>query len=238
MSDLTGDGVSRLVAIAHWLSLMERSSWLLAAGSAILLMGAAIVLSSGIPNPLVCTFTGFPAVFLHWVAWASLKDAVEDLPFRSLDVHLRWSFWGSILAFVFGLFLVTPLALWGAGGYWALPWILLLGLFPFIPTVFAPVVVAHAALFGGCGVILRNGTARGLVAIGAGYLAVLATAAFGVQLLRPSLAGSPGLFLSLSAGLTAVGYLAFAVGLRVERHRLKPTLGPDAEPGATGVLPS
>ena len=233
MSDLTGDGVSRQEAIVHWLSLMERSAWLLAAGSAVLLAGTAIVLSSSIKNILVCTFTGFPAVFLHWLAWAGLGDAVEDLPFRRLDALLRWSYRGSILAFVAGLFVVTPLAL---GTYWALPWVLLLGLFPFIPTVFAPVVVAHAALFGGSGVVFRDSAARVLVAIGSAFLAVLATAAFGVQILRPGLAGSPGLFLSLSAGLTAVGYLAIAIGLRVERHLLEATYWCDAEP--VSALPS
>lgn len=130
-----------------------------------------------------------------------------------------------ILAFVsslvgFGLGVGTlPLVFPGSGWFgptWAI--ILLFGIFPYVPTVFVPVLAAHSAMFLIATTTLQDRLAKALTVGGSVFLVIVATVGLTAQFLLVASFGT--LILSL-AGLSSVGYSLIAGGwLRDSRARL------------------
>lgn len=173
--------------------------------------------------------TGFviavPAAAILVYAWVGLGEDIRALP-RGRERRRRkkamWTAYGILWpAFVLGM-LTLPLALSGQLGGGALPdpWgHLLLGPFLYVPTVFAPMALGHAAIFGLGGRFLGVGRASRLTAVGTVIL--IAVAALGLGLQVQGLFPVWGFFLVGSLGF---GYLA--IGLATSRSASFPTASP------------
>ncbi len=142
-----------------------------------------------------------------------------------------WTFRGSLFGFAVGL-LTLP---WVS---WIFAWIFLLPLIPMIPSVFAPVVIAHAILFMLCARSLANRIDATIVFAGSGLLVAEAVTALLAQAFVPgalpvSFWGPLPTFILMFAGATAAGYGIIAFGAwrasaRAER----------GETGAAGPSPA
>lgn len=194
-----------------------KGSILLTAGSLLLLSWSLQVLSTpGASNPalLVGLFT-YPALLAHFGGWWYLWRASRR------SARLRWIFLGSLFGFALGIVTMPWVAPRGlvadtsdSGTF--LVTALRAPLFPYIPSVFAPVVVPHGLIFVFFGRSLRRRSYIVTVLAGAGYL--MALAAIGLLLQGESLIlgrATNDLFLIL-AGLTSIGYALFALSWRLD----------------------
>lgn len=154
----------------------------------------------------------YPAIFLHFLGWGALAGLLtEPEGGRTEDpIRLRRKaliFSGNLIAFVVGvvlLILVLPEATQ------SMPGVFIFGafLFPFVPVVYAPVVLVHAGLFWWSSGALRALGQRRLVQ--AASLVLVAVLGFGLyaQLANPERV----LELAPLAGLMMVGYVLAAIG--------------------------
>ena len=211
-------------------------------GTLALGFGSALLL----PGPLVWLFGGgtsafvlrIPAVVMHFVGWMFLLVSLKAFPLDSARFRRRlldrlfaiWMFWfvaaflgiGTLpLAFpeLYCTIFCIPL------GWRLLPY------FPFVPSVFAPVVVGHAIFFWlesrMLGAIPRRTVTRA-----AQFLGGLAVTSIVIQ--------AAGLFSGwayLLAGLTAPGYFLAAIGFnRAWREASSFTgISADAAPRSAGL---
>lgn len=184
-------------AALKWAFEMFRTSRLLALGSFLLLIGMAIVLA-------LFYLYAYPALVVvalvvHALAWIKLSR----LSRRTRG--MLWAFRGSIVGFAIGLVTLpwVPLPAVPGAFVFAGPVFFWSGGFAFVPSVFAPVVIAHAVLFLQGLTSLRSRFALLLLVAGAGFLVADATIAIAAQASLLSQVLLPILTLS---GATAVGY--------------------------------
>ncbi len=103
--------------------------------------------------------------------------------------------------------------------YYLLPWqgVLLFAVFPHVPSVFGPVVVAHAVIFVHMSLDFTRRIALVAVVAGGLILSLLATVGIALQVLNlPPSFPAPLALISLTAGLTFLGYALVATGYRLE----------------------
>lgn len=205
----------------HSAGFLQRGTMSLAMGSLLLLPGGFVVflvresLFLTLVYPLTIT-----ALLFHTHGWVRIGQAVMAQPLKTerggvaISSGMKWAFVASILGF--GIGLVSLPAIFPDRG-WSGPawvWILFLFLFPYIPSVFAPVVVAHSLVFSFGMTTLRSRHAVAPIAVGVIALFGIATAAIVTQFASRNILGY-GVW--LFAGLTAAGYLPAAWGWRIER---------------------
>jgi len=183
----------------------------LAFGSALLVPGPIVWLLGGGTTFFVLRI---PAVFVHFVGWMLLLTSLKAFPADSLPFHGRlrrrmlaiWIVW-----FVAALIGIGTLPLVFPELYCTiicvpLGW-RLLPYFPFVPSVFAPVVACHAAFLLMESRLLGPPPAR-IVTRAALILSALAVTSIAIQA-----AGGFSRWAYLLAGLTAPGYVLAATGL-------------------------
>ena len=180
---------------------------LLATGSALLLV-LWIVGTLGLVGwgggALVLLLIGF-AILFHGAAWAQLGRGSWARP------ATRILFLGSVASFVVGL-LTLPWTL-PPPRYATLAWSLF---FPYIPSVFGPVVLFHAALFLVASEALRSPQSFPLVWLGVGILAAVAGVGLAMQYAFLAVNSVPFWFDALG-GLTVFGYLPASLGMSREQ---------------------
>ena len=200
------DDLRPQIALVFW------GTFALGFGSALLLPGPLVWLLGGETSSFALRI---PAVVIHLVGWMFLLAAVKAFPLDSGPFRRRlqdglfatWMFW-----FVAAIIGIGTLPLAFPELYCTiicLPrgW-LLLPYFPFVPSVFAPVVLGHAFFFRMESRLLGPLPAR-TVTRAAQILSGLAVTAIVIQ--------ASGLFSGwayLLAGFTAPGYFLAAVGFR------------------------
>lgn len=140
------------------------------------------------------------------------------------------AFVGSLLGFLAGIGSLIVLYR-SPVGWWAPAWlaILAIGLFPYVPSVFAPVVIAHAVLFWIASERFEDSRRARTMVLGSAGLIVVASLGLLAQavLFTPLLV--PWVF--AVAGATSIGYLVVASAWRGElRASLRPLPGPEREP--------
>ena len=207
------------VPASVWLS---RASFLLASGSALLLLGAiAFARAEALGGVLLLTATWF-AVILHGLGWYVLYVGVPPEA-NGRAIH---ALGGSAVLFLVGLVAMAALA--------PPSWTLLFFAFPYVPLLFGPVVLVHARFFLSAAASLPPGGERTLIHLGSLVLVVLSLLgivgqivhmAGGMEDLTRALGGGGARVLTLwtffpyPAGLTVFGYaLAWwgwsAIGLK------------------------
>ncbi len=210
---------------------MFRAALYLATGSFLLLIGSGFFLlveQGWIPAAIF----GALAIGIHMLGWANLGAALVPSMARgagaqsTLERAVAWAFAGSLVGFGIGL-ATLPLAFPGSGWvgpYWA--FILVTALFPYVPSVFGPVVAAHTTMFLLTAKTLRSRTASITMVAASAFLGAVATVGLLGQAFFVSGLGR-GL-LSL-AGLTGFGYAGIAVSWLNEhktgQRATKPQLG-------------
>ncbi|HTD81356.1 MAG TPA: hypothetical protein VK723_04310 [Thermoplasmata archaeon] len=169
---------------------------LLAGGSALLLVAPLVWLTRQETGAF--RFMTPLAVFIHLIAWVGvLGGAKTD--------GTRVAGWASVIGFAAGLLTLPQAFPETVYGMIDRPlWMVILPFFPYIPSVFGPVVVAHAAYF----VVDRRDwgapfTPRFLS--GVALLLIVSGTALGLQL-----TGRFGGVAYLAAGLTSPGYALVA----------------------------
>ena len=186
-----------------WADRFSVAAGLLALGSAFLLLGAwafQFVEYSLVDLPSWVLMGGsLFAVPLHLLAWHALWDAVDGVSVNGSRRFMRRVFRFSLAAFAAGLAIVLILAPFG--------WLTSMGgFFPYIPFVWAPVVICHSVIFVHACRLLR--AERFPVWLGSGVL--FGVAVFGLGMLAfPGLSHRPTW---LMAGLTAPGYALVSFG--------------------------
>ncbi|TLZ61900.1 MAG: hypothetical protein E6K13_06410 [Methanobacteriota archaeon] len=122
-------------------------------------------------------------------------------------------------------------------------WIFLLPLLPMIPSVFAPVVVAHAILFLICARSPMSRRDATIVVAGSGLLIADAVAALLAQAFVPgalpvSFLGPLPSFILMFAGATAAGYgiIAFGTWRHLARSEQGETGAADPPPAHAGSM--
>ncbi len=229
-----------------WMLRMLESCLFLTAGSLLLQLGSFTIALFG-----AFFFIGFYAAtalagILHLLAWVSFGLALRDVRAEEAGAivrvrAMRWAFRASIAGFFVG-FLTLPLV-FGEGARV----IIGAGLFPYAPTVFGPVVVAHAALFWFASENVRNRRASTTMIWGIRFL--IAVAVTGLALFGFVVAGLPRSVLTPTffgvtvvyslAGLTSVGYgivsIAWWREYRVRSARNLPERSADAGFETRGV---
>jgi len=210
-----------------WLRELFRSARFLAFGSVALLLAAFAWIVAVRATSWSYAFAGLflvailsgTGVGLHAISWVRLSRNSRESKAR------MWTFRGSLFGFAVGL-LTLP---WAS---WIFAWIFLLPLIPMIPSVFAPVVIAHAILFVLCARSFANRTDARIVIAGSGLLIADAAVALLAQAFVPgalpnSTWGPLPTFILVFAGATAAGYGIIARGAWRALAR--------AEPGETGA---
>jgi len=201
------DDLRPQIALVFW------GTFALSFGSALLLPGPIVWLLGGGTNAFVLRI---PAVVIHFVGWMFLLASLRAFPLDSVPSRRRlqdklfaiWMFW-----FVAAIIGIGTLPLAFPEMYctiFCLPrgWLLLLPYFPFVPSIFAPVVLGHAIFFRLESRMLGPIPAR-TVTRAAQLLGGLAVTSIVIQ--------AAGLFSGwayLFAGFTAPGYYFAAIGFR------------------------
>lgn len=222
---------------------LESAAFRLAAGSAILYLSGLLMLGGTNFVLLELLVLLVPvAVVFHLAAWFSLREEAA----RDLTGVMGLLFGLSVLGLLLGM-MTIPLQFpeGRANG-----WLFTIGLIPFIPAVWGPVVLTHAAMF-----LWKNdrlaprpigilGDLGAFLLIGTAALGMLGQAATSLGL-RAALVAEVGegtaawwlgwIFMPMPAGLTAIGYameyvawIAFASGWRVTRGREPSPVGTPA----------
>ncbi len=218
------DDLSRQIALVFW------GSFALGFGSTLLLPGPLVWLFGGGITAFVLRI---PAVVIHFLGWMFLLASLKAFPLVSVPFRRRlldglfatWMFW-----FVAAIIGIGTLPLAFPDLYCTiicLPegW-LLLPYFPFVPSVFAPVVLGHTFFFRLESKLFGPVAAR-TVTSAAQLLGGLAVTSIVIQ--------AAGLFSGwayLLAGLSAPGYLLGAIGFRRAWREASSFSGvaPDAAP--------
>lgn len=180
-------------------------------GSSLLLIGPLVWLLGGGTAAFVLRF---PAVAVHFVGWMLLLASLKAFPPASDAAHRRlahgmlaiWFLWfvASLVGIATMPFLLPELyctIICLPRGWLLLPY------FPFVPSVFAPVVVSHAAFFLLESKLLGPLPAR-IVTRAAQILGGLAVISIAIQAVD-QFSG----WAYLLAGLTTPGYIFAAIGL-------------------------
>ena len=197
-------------------------------GTALFALGGALVLAG---TPMAAT--GYPwtpgpllaatiaAIVVLLVAWERFFDglptpwnrpgpAAVSLPERAMT----WVFAASSILVPVGI-----ATLWFAYPQ-STPWLppawtlaLAFGVFLYVPSVWTPVVIGHAATFLVAGMILEDRTASSYVLAGSAVLVGVSVLAIGFQATSGLVPGSPWWAL---AGLTSPGYALVTLGWRRE----------------------
>ncbi len=177
----------------------------LSAGAALLGLGALLLL----PGPVFGDYlhawiVGWLAASVHLLAWIVLGWAIVNAYLDRIDTPRRY--------IMMGAFSASVVSYAGAHLYLALvypvPWLwgLFYLLWPYDPTVYGPVVIAHSVLFL---TSLKSTAASGSsVAVLLGSLYLLALATFALWSVEPG----RGVADVRLAGLSSVGYLLVAAG--------------------------
>jgi len=223
------DDLRPQIALVFW------GTFALSFGSALLLPGPIVWLLGGGTNAFVLRI---PAVVIHFVGWMFLLASLKAFPLDSARFRRRlvdrlfavWMFW--FVAVLVGIG-TLPLAfpelyctiICIPEGWRLLPY------FPFVPSVFAPVVVGHAIFFRLESRMLGPVAAR-TVTRAAQLLGGMAVTSIVIQ--------AAGLFSGwayLLASLTAPGYFLAAIGFnRAWRDAASFTgISADAAPRSAGL---
>lgn len=205
----------------------RQTGLLLAVGSFLTFLGPGLWLSTG---DSVGFFIAIPAALILVYAWVGLGEDIRAIPRgreRARRKRAMWVSYGLLwLAFVLGI-LTLPLALSGplSGGTLPTTWgVLLLGPFLYIPTVFGPMALTHAVIFGLGRRFLGPGHPSRLTAVGTTILVAVAVLGLALQGLGPFPAW--GFFL---VGGLGFGYLA--IGLATSRSAALPQTASPAKVG-------
>jgi len=207
-----------------WILHLLLGSVFLAAGSFLLLAGTlfGLLLLQG-QGLVFAPFYGVTALalILHFLGWISLGLALRslsggtDADLASRGRAMTWALVASLAGFGIGI-ITLPLALPNSAitafG---------LGLFPYIPSVFGPVVIAHAVFFFYSAKTLQDPRAGSLMVLGSKFLFVIATISVAAQVL---LAHNMNQILVNPVGTTGVGYATVAAALLRERHAFEHTI--------------
>ncbi len=185
------------------------ASGILTIGSFLLLVSSLSFSLGGWPAVL-----RFPAVFLHFLGCVALAGLLLEFegrrPEKPAIFRKKALMLGSIaIAFLVGIVLLALLYPASTTRLPAWPFMVVSFLFPFIPAVWAPVVLVHAAIFWWNTRALPGLEQRVIVGVGAFLLFGIVGFGLGGQLLEPEL-----LFWLLLpvAGFTVVGYSLVALG--------------------------
>lgn len=172
---------------------LTRATGLLAVGSLILFVGWALaVAAGGYFIFFVACFLMVPAIAFHGAAWYVLGQYAVRRSGSRPTVFV--AFVASLVAFGGSLSTFA----WGAPS-----WHYVVFLFPFVPWVWAPVVLAHCALFESAARDLPDPRARAWSR--AGVLVLAGLAVLGLVLQSESV--DAGAWILAPAGATFVGYL-------------------------------
>ena len=127
---------------------------------------------------------------------------------------MKWVYIASLVGFAAGMAMLP--VLFPGTGWFGPPafFILALFLFPYVPSVYGPVVIAHSILFSLGIRSLNKNHARSLVAMGAAGLLTLASVALVAQFLPPP----TSTWLLVVPGLTSAGYGVAALGWKSEAN--------------------
>ncbi len=183
-----------------WLENLQSAARLLSVGSLFLLaVGLLALLSWGLAL-LSCFGLTIGALVFHAAAWWYLGVGAFRAP-RGLARALTMLFGLSVGAFVvaFGRILANPTPAYA------------ILVFPYLPSVWAPVVVAHALLFLAAAVGTRDRRAVAWTSVGAAILLVLAVPGIAVE--GTGFSGWMWALLSMLAGLTTFGYACIGIGM-------------------------
>ena len=202
---------------------LNRSWWILAAGflasgSFLLLIPVVIWRSGGGTGAFILRFA---AIGIHGLAWMFLGLAVRGTP-KPAPATIAYIL--SIVGFFVGLATIGLALPQRTGGLFNLRLgdrLLWDTFFPYVPSVFAPVVAAHATVFLVTAGSARDSPRRQRIVLGSAVLFAIAGIALVVQM-----AGWFGGIAYTLAGLTGVGYLIVAWGL-----------GFDSSPSTPSPLP-
>jgi len=207
--------------MSGWARGAQMASILLATGSMLLLLGVLAFLGAGgWSGGLAWLATlSWLAVLVHLIGWIALFRAIFEIGPEPRMKKVLSVFFLSLMGFAVGV-LSLPIFFPAAGGWYYLPpWagVLLFGVFPYMPSVFGPVVVAHAVIFMlGSSDFTRRIALASIVAGGA-VLSLLAIVGIALQVLNvPQSFPAPLAPISLTTGLTFLGYALVAAGYRLE----------------------
>lgn len=212
-----------------WTGYAYIGSLFMAVGSAVLGLGALSAFGS-FGWVLIFGLCGgaWLGALVHFCGWGLLGMAMRALreeKGRGMtrdERGMRWSFFASLLAFGVGIITLPsllPVALWGGMNLGTT--LLLIGGFPYVPSVFAPVVIAHVALFWFAARTLRSPEAARLMRVGTWVLVAFVVVGLVLQgivvaLASPAALATVGLLMFAMAGATSVGYVLVSVALRRE----------------------
>lgn len=200
---------------------MQWAATLLATGSLLLLLGPLMWILGDIYWGY--WWGGFdftlPGMMAHFLGWVILGVAVHRLHLglprerQMVAAAMMWAFAASTLGFVAGMF-TLPLAFPERAYFIFTVWSLYLrfGLFPDVPSVYSPVVMAHAALYLIASRIHPSGRERNLLVGGALFLLLFVVTSLAVQVWL-----WVDVWVWTLAGISAVGYSAIALGWRSAR---------------------
>ena len=203
---------------------LPKAAFLLALGSSLLLLGTGYFFSGGTPETWPAFVVSWLAILIHAGAWVNLLVATNGGPQAARDPRTVWAFRASIGCLVLGI-LTLPVLFPQPGSWFSPPlWLglLFLGLFPYVPSVYGPVVIAHALLFYFESEKLTKWISRGLALAGALLLGTTGVAALVLGML-----GGAFLYPILTApawrlvGMTFPAYVLVAAGLWKEYRHLQ-----------------
>jgi hypothetical protein len=217
--------------------LWYRGARFFASGSGFLLLGGLAWAGRNVDQVSLGFFWPITAFALvsHLAGWITIgRAAIGERSVPSVRSDSSKALLGAYAVSLIGLavgLLTLPLAFPNVGWFgpsWV--WIFMFGFFPYEPSVFAPVVIVHAALFLLRSRSLGNRLAFALVSAGCVELCLAAGLGLASQLSRGGFLGSSGVLL---AGSTCLGYGCIALAWRSElgRRLVNSPTGPPAAGG-------
>lgn len=209
---------------SSWTHGMQRASFLFATGSGFLLIAVLSYFWTNRWNDGSGWFTilSWFAVLVHGIGWVVLLSAILETGPEPRVQKMTSVFFVSLMMFVGGL-LTLPVFFPDDPNAWSFfgpPWarVLLSGVFPHVPLVFGPVVVAHGVIFMLASSDFARPRSRPVAVAGCILLFWLAGLGIASQVLSfPQSFPAPLGPLSFAAGLTVLGYGLVAAGYRLER---------------------
>jgi len=203
---------------------LPKAASLFALGSSLLLLGTGYFASGGSPETWPAFVVSWLAILVHAGAWVNLLVATNGGPRAARSPQIVWALRASIGCFVVGI-LTLPIVFPQPGSWFSPPlWLglLFLGLFPYVPSVYGPVVIAHGLVFYLESGKLTKPTSRGLALAGALLLGTIGAVALGLGML-----GGAFFYPILTApawrlvGLTFPAYVLVAAGFWLEYRHLQ-----------------
>jgi len=227
------DATARLPKTWRTTDGLPRAAFLLGAGSMVLLLGAIAFARGGLAGcGLLLAATWFATIF-HGLGWYLLYGEGADGS-TGRGVH---TIGASVVLFLAGLVAIAALS--------PVEMDLLLLAFPYVPLLFAPVVLVHASVFLSLANGLTKGTEGTLVRLGAialivpailGLAGQAAHAAVGAGTLAEALGAEEArqlmlwTFFPYPAGLTVFGYALVWWGTSAHARRSRSEGGPVGAP--------